>query len=70
MAGTDSIPAQAVLYATADEPLLGEELYAAGVYLGAGPAHLASLRMQDVLRWVLVAAMVIGAVLKLAGIVS
>jgi hypothetical protein len=70
VAGTDSIPAQAVLYATADEPLLGEELYAAGVYLGAGPAHLASLRMQDVLRWVLVAAMVIGAVLKLAGIVS
>jgi hypothetical protein len=70
VAGTDSIPAQAVLYATADEPLIGEELYVAGVYLGAGPAHLAGLRMQDVLRWVLVAAIVIGAVLKLAGILS
>lgn len=70
VAGTDSIPAQAVLYATADEPLLGEELYAAGVYLGAGPAHLASLRMQDIIRWVLVAAIVLGAILKLSGILS
>ena len=68
VAGTDSIPAQAVLYATSDEPLLGEELYAAGAYLGAGPAHLASLRMQDILRWVLILIMVIGAILKLLGI--
>ena len=68
VAGTDSIHAQAVLYATSDEPLLGEELYAAGAYLGAGPVHLASLRMQDILRWVLIAAIVIGAILKLLGI--
>jgi hypothetical protein len=70
VAGTDSISAQAVVFATADEPLLGEELYAAGVYLGAGPAHTASLRMQDILRWVLVAAIVIGAIIKLLGILS
>jgi hypothetical protein len=69
-AGSDSIPAQAVLYATSDEPLLGEELYAAGAYLGAGAAHSASLRMQDILRWVLVVAIVIGAILKLLGILS
>jgi hypothetical protein len=68
VAGTDSIHAQAVLYATSDEPLLGEELYAAGAYLGAGPAHFASLRMQDILRWVLIGAIVIGAILKLLGI--
>ena len=68
VAGSDSIPAQAVLYATSDEPLLGEELYAAGAYLGAGGVHSASLRMQDILRWVLVGAIVIGAVLKLLGI--
>jgi hypothetical protein len=68
VAGSDSIPAQAVLYATSDEPLLGEELYAGGAYLGAGPAHEASLRMQDILRWVLVVAIVIGAILKLFGI--
>jgi hypothetical protein len=68
VAGTDSITAQAVLFATADEPLLGEELYAAGAYLGAGPAHAASLRMQDILRWVLVGAIILGAIVKLLGI--
>jgi hypothetical protein len=68
--GSDSISAQAVLYATSDEPLLGEELYAAGAYLGEGIAHIASLRMQDVLRWVLVVAIILGAILKLLGILS
>ena len=70
VAGTDAIPAQAVLYATADETLLGEELYAAGAYLGAGPAHLACLRMQDIVRWFLVALIIFGAILKLLGILS
>jgi hypothetical protein len=70
VAGSDSIPAQAVLYATTDEPLLGEELYAAGAYLGAGPAHAASIGMQDILRWALVVIIVIGAILKLLGILS
>ncbi len=68
VAGSDSIPAQAVLFATADEPLLGEELYAAGAYLGGGAVYTASIRMQDVVRWVLVAVIVIGAFLKLLGI--
>jgi hypothetical protein len=70
VAGSDSIPAQAVLYATTGEPLLGEELYAAGAYLGAGDAHIASLGMQDILRWVLVVIILIGAILKLLGILS
>jgi hypothetical protein len=68
VAGSDSIPAQAVLYATTDEPMLGEELYAAGAYLGAGAAHTASLGMQDILRWVLVVIILIGAIFKLLGI--
>jgi hypothetical protein len=68
--GSDSIPAQAILYATSDEPLLGEELYAAGAYLGGGPIYSASIRMQDILRWVLIAAIGIGAILKLLGILS
>ncbi len=66
--GTDSISAQSVLYATADEPLLGEELYAAGAYLGEDPVHTASLRMQDILRWVIIGAIGLGAILKLLGI--
>jgi hypothetical protein len=66
--GSDSISAQAVLYATSDEPLLGEELYAAGAYLGEGIAHNASLQMQDIVRWILVVSIILGGILKLLGI--
>jgi hypothetical protein len=68
LAASDSLPAQAVLYATAGETLIGEELYAAPTYLNAGSPHLASLRVQDILRWVLVVGIVAGAVLKFLGI--
>jgi hypothetical protein len=52
----------------AQEPLIGEEFFAGGAYLGAGPAHTASLRMQDILRWVVVSLIVLGAILKLTGV--
>jgi hypothetical protein len=68
VAGSDSLPAQAILYAVAQEPLIGEEFFAGGAYLGAGPAHTASLRMQDILRWVVVSLIVLGAILKLTGV--
>jgi hypothetical protein len=58
------------LYATADEPLLGEELYAAGAYLGEDAVHKASLQAQDILRWVLIGAIILGAILKLLGILA
>ena len=64
LAGSDDVSAQAVLYAAAQEPLIGEELYAAGAYLKAGLLHNASLRAQDVLRWVLILAILLGAILK------
>jgi hypothetical protein len=67
LAGSDSLTGQAVLYATAEEPLIGEELYASGAYLQAGPMHVASLRAQDVIRWVLVGVILVGAALKLLG---
>ena len=68
LAATDSIPAQAVLYASASEPLIGEELFASGAYLETGRAHLVSLYVQDVLRWLIVAALIGGAAMKLAGL--
>jgi uncharacterized protein DUF6754 len=68
LAGSDNLSAQAVLYAGAQEPLVGEELYAAGAYIRAGSAHVASVHAQDVLRWVLVLAILAGVVLKLVGI--
>ena len=68
MVGTDDVSGQAVLYATAQEALIGEETFAGGAYLGAGPMHIASLRVQDIFRWVLILAMLVGALLKLVGI--
>jgi hypothetical protein len=49
------------VYATAQQALIGEDMYAAGAYLNRKPWHLASLRGQDALRWGIVLA-IIGAV--------
>ncbi len=69
LAASDAISAQAVLYATADEPLIGEEMFAIPACLQAGPTHSAGLHAQDVLRWGLVAFMIGGVILALLGIV-
>ena len=69
LARSDSVSAQAILYATADEPLIGEEIFAAGAYLKAGPVHVASLHTQDVFRWLLFGIILIGALLKLVRLI-
>jgi hypothetical protein len=58
--GSESLPAQAVLFATAQQPLLGEEVFALPAYLQNNPYHLASLRIQDWLRWGIVVVLVVG----------
>lgn len=68
VAGTDNISSQAILYASAQEPLIGEEAYASGAYLGAGSSHIASLLAQDLFRWVFIVVILIGAILKLVGV--
>ena len=68
LAGTDAVPTQALFFATADQPLIGEEAFAAGAYLGAGGMHRASLRVQDLLRVVLVVVIVVGALLSTLGV--
>ena len=50
------------IYASAQEMLLGEEIYAAGAYLKQIPAHIGSLVAQDTMRW-LVAVVILGGVL-------
>lgn len=67
IAASDNLSAQSILYAAAQEPLIGEELFASGAYVGAGPSHEASLQAQDVLRWLVIVAIVIGALLRLMG---
>jgi len=68
IAASDNLSAQSVLYASSQEPLIGEELFAAGAYLGAGKSHEASLQVQDLLRWLIILAILGGAVLKFLGI--
>ena len=63
LAASDALATQAVLYATAQEPLIGEELFAVPAYLQAGPVYQASLRVQDILRWVVIALLIIFAIL-------
>lgn len=68
LAGSNNLTAQAVYFAAAQEPLIGEEVFAGGAYLQAGPAHAASLHAEDFARWVLVAVLLVGSILKLAGV--
>jgi len=42
------------VFATADQALMGEELYAAGAYLKHKPWHIGSLLTQDFMRWIIV----------------
>ena len=69
--GTDHPVGQAVLLATGDDALIGEEVYAAGAYMRTHPMHAAGLWVQDAFRWLLAAALGIGGLIaalsRLAG---
>lgn len=67
--GSDEINAQAVLFASAQEPLIGEELYSIGAYIHPKRINIASLKAQDVMRWLIVSFILIGVLLKLAGVI-
>jgi hypothetical protein len=64
LAGSDDPATQALLFASADYPLIGEDLFAGGAYIGRHPAHVASLRAQDVLRIVIGVVILIGFIAK------
>lgn len=65
IAASDNLSAQSVFYASSQEPLIGEELFAAGAYVGAGTSHEASLNVQDILRWLIILGIIVGIVLKI-----
>jgi hypothetical protein len=69
IAASDNLSAQSVFYAASQEPLIGEELFAAGAYIGAGAAHEASLNAQDILRWLIILGILVGSLLKFAGVI-
>ena len=66
---SDDLAGQSILFASSQDSLIGEELFASGAYIGAGPSHMASLTVQDVLRWVIVLVLFAGAFLKFAGMI-
>ncbi len=63
LAASDDLSAQAVMLATAQDVVIGEELFAIPAYLKAGPIHQASLFTQDILRWLLVAVLLGGVIM-------
>ncbi len=69
-AGLDDPTAMAIATATTDDALLGEELFAAPTYFSLTLARLASLRVQDALRWLVAIALLIVVALRLLGVVS
>ena len=62
---SDNLAGQAVLFANTQDALIGEELFSTGAYLGAGPSHLASLTVQDILRWSIILVLLGGAVFEI-----
>lgn len=52
--GTDDPTALAVALTATDNVLIGEELYATSAYLEGNASQIASLQLQDILRWVVV----------------
>jgi hypothetical protein len=53
------------VHATADEILIGEEMFAGGAYTARLPSQIASLLAQDWARWIVSAGILILAVVKL-----
>jgi hypothetical protein len=53
-----------LMMASADQTLIGEEIFAGGAYLSRLPAHIASLIVQDWMRIVIVVLIVIGIILE------
>lgn len=62
LATSDQLEGQAVAYGMADQALLGEELFAAGAYLGDRASALGGVIAQDVLRVLVILFLVLTAV--------
>jgi hypothetical protein len=60
VAGTDDPAALAFMYVTAQETLIGEEIFAAGAYLQENAESLAGLMVQDWWRYLVVVFIVAG----------
>lgn len=53
------------VYASADETLIGEEIFAGGAYTAGKPIQIASLLTEDWLRWLVAAGILVATALKI-----
>jgi hypothetical protein len=67
IAGSDDPRALAIFYTSTDHTVVGEELFATGVYLNPTVAKLASLAAEDVARITLILFLIFIAFFRLAG---
>lgn len=68
IAGADDPQAMSLLVASVDHPIIGEEMYAVPAYLNRQPAHLASLRVQDMMRIGIIFVIVIAVLVRTMGL--
>lgn len=68
VAQSDQVDGQAVAYVVADAPLIGEEMYAGAAYLDRTPLHTGGVIAQDVLRYLVIAAIIVLAILSFVGV--
>jgi hypothetical protein len=52
------------VYATADQTLMGEEMFAGSAYISRHPIQVASLLAEDWARWAVIAGILVAAVFK------
>ena len=64
VAGSGNPQALPFMMVSADEVLIGEEMFAGGAYLSDLPAHIASLVIQDWMRIAIVLLVIIGVILS------
>lgn len=68
LAATDSLEGQSVSYACSEEVLIGEEIFAIPAQMSDEKMFKVSLLIQDVLRWFIIAIILIVLILKFGGV--
>lgn len=63
--GTSDPNTLSLMYASADETLIGEEIFAGGAYMMGLPAQVASLLAEDWARWLIILVIIVAAIVKI-----
>lgn len=64
VAGSENLAGQAVMYAAAQECLLGEEVFAVSGYLQPRGTARAGLKVQDLMRWLFIGVLILAAIIR------